>query len=193
MKMAKKKPKEESEGIAESALRELGLGNLVDFALKLPGFQQRFSEVNEEIGERLSKGTPGPVRPRKHLGIRPHVESSYSVRYIREETGEEWRPTVRKPIQKPVRKPVQRIVAEPEGIEPLVDIFDEKDHLRVVAELPGVEEHDIKTEIKGSALRISAESKDRKYDKRVELPAAVMGELATSFKHGVLEIKLKKK
>lgn len=105
----KKKPEEESEGMAESALRELGLGGLVDFALKSPVFKERVREVNEEIGERLSKGaTEGRVRPSTCLGIRPHVESGYSVRYIREEKGREWRPTVRKLV----RKPVQEIVAE---------------------------------------------------------------------------------
>ena len=191
MKMPEKKKPEEIEGAAERALRELGLGGLVDFALRLPAFKERFSEVDQQIGERLSEGATGEgVRPRTRLGIHPHVESSYSVRYIREGESREWTPTV----GKPVRKPVQEIVAEGrEGIEPLVDVFDEGDHLRVIAKLPGVEEHDIKTEIEGSALTISTDTKGKRYSKRVDLPVAVTGKLTTSYKHGVLELKLKKK
>jgi HSP20 family protein len=61
-----------------------------------------------------------------------------------------------------------------------------------VAELPGVEEHDIEAEGTGTVLTISAERGDRKYSKRVELPAPVTGELKTTYKHGVFEVKLKK-
>jgi HSP20 family protein len=77
--------------------------------------------------------------------------------------------------------------------EPLTDVFDEKEQVIVIAELPGVEEKDIKTELVEQTLKISAESKDRKYSKEVELPAAVTGEPETTYKNGVLEVKLKKK
>lgn len=183
----KKKPGAESEGMAESALRELGLGNLIDFALKLPTFQERFREVNKEIEERISKGATWA--PGTRLGIRPHVESSYSVRYIREGEGGEWKPTTRKAVRKPVRK----IVAEePRRAELPVDVLDEGDYLRVVAELPGVEEQDIRAEARGTVLTISAERGDKKYSKRVELPAPVEGEIGSTYKHGVLELKLRK-
>jgi len=77
--------------------------------------------------------------------------------------------------------------------EPLVDIFENEEEITVIAELPGVEEKDIKTEIKERTLKISAETKERKYSKEVELPAAVTGELESTYKNGVLEVKLKKK
>jgi HSP20 family molecular chaperone IbpA len=171
----KKKPEEKSEGMAEGMLRELGLGNLVDLALKSPAFQQRFKEVNEQIEKNVRGGT--------HRGLRPHVESSYSVRHIIE--GEKLRPTRKEPIKKIAPR-------EPKRTEPPVDVFDEGDYLRVVAELPGVEEHDIKAEAKGTALTISAERGNRKYSERVELPAPVTGELTTRYKHGVLELRLEK-
>lgn len=76
--------------------------------------------------------------------------------------------------------------------EPLVDLFDEKDMVRVIAELPGVEESDIKTEIEGNILKIRAERGDRKYEKDIELPAEVKGELKSKYKNGVLEIELEK-
>ena len=193
MKMAeKKKPEEKSEGMAEGVLRELGFGGLIDSALKLPVFQQRFREVDKGIEERLSReSTSERVSLSPRFGLRPHVESSYSVRHVREETGREWRPTIRKPI----RKPVQKIVAEgPEEIEPLVDVFDEGDHLRVVAELPGVWEGSIKAEVKGGKLTISADAPDRKYRREAPLPLVVEAEpTELTYKNGVLEIGLKKK
>ena len=173
--MAKKKPGEESGGMAESALRDFGFGNLVDFALKSPAFQQRFREINEQIEENIRRGA--------HRDPHPHVERGYSVRHIIE--GEKQRPTLREPIKKIVPR-------EPKRTEPPVDVFDEGDHLRVVAELPGVEEQDIRAGAKGTVLTISAERGDKKYSERVELPAAVTGEIGSTYKHGVLELKLRK-
>jgi len=77
--------------------------------------------------------------------------------------------------------------------EPIVDVFDEKDHILVVAELPGITEESIKTEIKGDILNILAEKGDRKYKKEVLLPSKVESEpISSAYKNGVLEIKLKK-
>jgi len=77
--------------------------------------------------------------------------------------------------------------------EPLVDVLDEGDHLAVIAELPGVEEQDIHIEIEGDILEITAESKDRKYQKDVLLPSSVdRRSLKSSFRNGILEIRLVK-
>ncbi|MBE0516582.1 MAG: Hsp20/alpha crystallin family protein [Methanophagales archaeon] len=76
--------------------------------------------------------------------------------------------------------------------EPMVDVFDEEDVVRVIAELPGVEESDIKTVLEENILKIRAERGDRKYKKDIELPAAVKGELKSRYKNGVLEIELEK-
>jgi len=76
--------------------------------------------------------------------------------------------------------------------EPLVDIFENGKEITVIAEIPGVEEKDIKIEVEGRVLKISGEGKDRKYSKDVDLPAPVTGELEKTYKNGVLEIKFKK-
>ncbi len=78
--------------------------------------------------------------------------------------------------------------------EPLVDIFDEGKHLVVTAELPGVEEDDIQLEVKGDILNLSAEAENRKYRKEVLLPSAVdANRMQSSYKNGILEIRLTKK
>ncbi len=73
--------------------------------------------------------------------------------------------------------------------EPLVDVFDEGDHLMVLAEMPGVEAEDIKVDVDGSQMSVSGERGPRKYRKRFELPATVVGEtLKMSAKNGIVEI-----
>lgn len=77
--------------------------------------------------------------------------------------------------------------------EPLVDVLDEGKEFVVVAELPGVEEKDIRLEVKGDLLIISASTRDRKYSKEVLLPATVdASSLRSSYRNGVLEVRLAK-
>ena len=76
--------------------------------------------------------------------------------------------------------------------EPIVDVFDEGDHIRVLAEMPGVDEADIQHEIKGDILNLSTED-DRKYHKEVLLPVPVKEEdVKASYKNGILELRLTK-
>jgi len=100
---------------------------------------------------------------------------------------------------KPIVEPFGNIKKTPKGPtveevrEPMVDVFDEKEEVRVYAEMPGIDEKDIKLDLKGDILEFGAQSGDRKYHKEVLLPAKVKSEtLASSYKNGVLEIKIKK-
>jgi HSP20 family protein len=77
--------------------------------------------------------------------------------------------------------------------EPITDVFDEKEEVQVYAEMPGVNGEDIKIDLKEDILDISAESGDRKYHKEILLPAKVKPEtLNSSYKNGILEVKIKK-
>jgi len=77
--------------------------------------------------------------------------------------------------------------------EPLVDIFDEGDHLLVLAELPGVDADDITFEVEDDVLSLSAARGERKYQKEVVLPVAVLAKGATSsHRNGVFELTLRK-
>ncbi len=78
--------------------------------------------------------------------------------------------------------------------EPLIDIFDEEGIVRILAELPGVEEKDIKTKLKGDKLTISAETPDRSYHKELSLPApGKASSLKLKYKNGVLELTIEKR
>ncbi|MEI6899027.1 MAG: Hsp20/alpha crystallin family protein [Bacteroidota bacterium] len=77
--------------------------------------------------------------------------------------------------------------------EPITDIFDEKNEVMVIAEMPGIEEDDIKIELKEDILEISAKSKTRSYKKELLLPVKLSKEgLRHKFTNGILEIKIKK-
>jgi len=74
--------------------------------------------------------------------------------------------------------------------EPMVDIFEEEDHLLVLAELPGIGKENVRVDVKDDVLTISAERGDKKYRKEVLLPRSVSKEkMQVSCNNGVLEIK----
>jgi HSP20 family protein len=73
--------------------------------------------------------------------------------------------------------------------EPLVDVVDGADEIRVVVELPGVEKTDIKLYGTDDSLTISVDTVQYKYYKEVELPAKIRTKEARStYKNGVLEV-----
>jgi HSP20 family protein len=77
--------------------------------------------------------------------------------------------------------------------EPITDIFNEKNEIVVIAEMPGIEEKDIKIDVKADILEISAVSKSRTYRKEMLLPVKVAKEnLRHKFTNGILEIRIKK-
>ncbi|SMC71134.1 HSP20 family protein [Desulfocicer vacuolatum DSM 3385] len=74
--------------------------------------------------------------------------------------------------------------------EPLVDIFEEKDHILVVAEMPGTSLEDIKVNVHEDLLEIDASKGDKKYKKEVLLPRSFSREkMKISCNNGILEIK----
>jgi HSP20 family protein len=143
-----------------------GLGNLIDLAAKLR------EEGVEKSGE--IRGLPGGARGVYGFNIRtlagkPVIESFGNIRE-----------TARGPVVEEVR-------------EPMVDVFDENDHILVIAELPGVAENEIKIDVAGDILNLTASDKDRKYAKEILLPGKIMPEsLKTSYNNGILEITLEK-
>ncbi len=92
-----------------------------------------------------------------------------------------------------IREKEKGLVIE-ESREPIIDIFDEKDYLEIIVEIPGVDEKDIKTEIRGDILIINAEAGDRKYSKEVLLPKEVeTKKIESTYRNGILKLRLEKK
>jgi HSP20 family protein len=77
--------------------------------------------------------------------------------------------------------------------EPLVDIFNEEHEIKVYAEMPGVNQQDIRIDLKDDILDIRAESGKRKYHKEVLLPARVDPKtMIFHYSNGILEIEVRK-
>jgi HSP20 family protein len=71
-----------------------------------------------------------------------------------------------------------------------VDVFEEEDHVLVVAEMPGISVQDVQITVEDDLLTISAERGDKKYRKEVLLPASCAREKTqVTCNNGVVEIK----
>ena len=99
-----------------------------------------------------------------------------------------------KPSRKPGAFGFQQPALEPTDTrEPLVDVINEPQQVRVVTELPGVEKSDIKTSINEETLTIKVDSAAQNYYKEVHLPTGIDPDSSkASYNNGVLEIVLQK-
>ncbi len=175
----KKSKEKETEGLnIDFGIGNLGLGglfkgieNLVDMAAKLKDAGGQINKEGEIDLSNLKKGMKGVfgVSIKTAIGGKPVVESFGNVRKTPEGPKVE------------------------EEREPITDVFDEEQEIRIYAEMPGVNEADIKLDLKEDILDISAQTGDRKYRKEVLLPAKVRADTMTSsYNNGILEIKVKK-
>lgn len=145
-----------------------GIGNFIDLASRLSEEGGEIKKQGEIAFGKDVKGVYG-FNIRTMTGGKPVIETFGNIKQ-----------TPKGPVVEEVR-------------EPLVDLFDEEDHIRVVVELPGVSENNINLEVKGDILKLSADSGDRKYNKEILLPLKIKEDkISSSYKNGILEIKLMK-
>jgi len=179
------KPKEEKD-LAKEELKGLGdlplVGGLFKGIEKFIDLVEKVEEAGGEIKKRgeikgLGEKTKGiyGFSIRTGIGERPKIQTFGNIRPVKKKAG-------------------KRKVEVAETREPIVDVFDEKDHVLIVAELPGVLEESIKLDLKGDILILEAGDEKRKYLKEILLPTKVDFESREeSFKNGIFELKLKKK
>lgn len=174
--MPKEEKRDEMEGINLGGLFK-GIGDLIDL---VSGMVEKvdLADLDEETLSRLRRAS------RSGVGGAPRGVYGFSIKrgvagIPRVEPFGNIRRTERGPIVEEVR-------------EPLTDLFDEDDLLLVVAELPGVEEKEIRIEIEDDTLKFSSTGK-RRYAKELPLPCLVdESTMETTYKNGVLEIRLQK-
>lgn len=148
-----------------------GLEKLVDLAAKLQEAGGEISKEEEMDLGRLRKGMKAVygISIKTAMGGKPVVETFGNVKK-----------TEKGPVSEEER-------------EPLVDVFGEKEEIVVLAEIPGVAEEAIKAAIEDGRLLIRAEGPNRKYKKEIDLPPGGKPEtMATSYRNGILEIRIKK-
>ena len=91
---------------------------------------------------------------------------------------------------------------------PHTDMYEEKDHLVIKTELPGITEKDLEVTLEGDVLTIKAEKKEEvaedathhtreryygKYIRSMSLPSQINGDkISATFDNGVLELRIPK-
>lgn len=81
----------------------------------------------------------------------------------------------------------------PSGKEPFTDVSEEKDVVRAVAEIPGVQKQDIGLRCNGNILSIRVDTPGREFEKDLALPCDVDVDSAhAEYNNGLLEVTLKK-
>lgn len=157
------KKKEEEPSIVGDVVSQFipGLGSIVKTLEKSsPEFRKRIAETDAEIKHRLETGWNGKPEVKYGVSIKPLV---------------------------PEREEVPEETEAPEK-EPIIDVFEEKDYITVIAELPGAEENDIKTILTENVLGISAGG----YTKNIALPETAKSIAGRTYKNGILQLKIEK-
>jgi HSP20 family protein len=62
----------------------------------------------------------------------------------------------------------EEVVVE-ERREPMVDVYDEEEHVLITAEMPGVADEDVRIRLDGDVMTIAAEQGDKRYYKELVL------------------------
>ncbi|MFA4828978.1 MAG: hypothetical protein WC855_09345 [Thermodesulfovibrionales bacterium] len=148
-----------------------GIENLVDLAAKLKEAGGEIKKEGEIDLSHLKEGMKGVYgfSIKTAVGGKPVVETFGNI-----------------------KKTPEGPVVEEER-EPLTDVFDEKDEILIISEIPGINGEGVTLDLKGDILEILAVGKDRKYRKEVLLPAQVKKEtLSHTYKNGILEVRVKK-
>jgi HSP20 family protein len=159
------------------------------FELGMGGMLKGFGDLIDKLGE-LAKTGEQMSRTGEIHGAGKEVKGIYGVT-VKVGLGDD-RPTV-EPFGniRQDRESGHTVVQEVR--EPVVDVFEEEDHVLVVAEMPGVSKEDVHITVEDDLLTFTAERGDKKYRKEVLLPAScAKAKIEVACNNGVVEIKCKK-
>ncbi len=139
-----------------------------------------FERLFEDIHQRMDL-------MRAQSGLTPEsMPLSYSYRVVIDQNGQ------RKVTERYDDRTVQNKVA-PDDDEPLVDVLDQEDKVRVIMHLPGASKEDIDLAFKDDSMLVKVGNASRPVVREVPLPCAVVSSSAVVECHnGVLEVCLPK-
>lgn len=169
------------------------------FGSDFPDINETFKEMEEAIAkefEELSRRAPEDLQREQTLPDGTKVKSfgpfvyGYSVT-----VGPDGKPQVKEfgnfKAETRLGKPHMDVKEER---EPLTDVIEADDAVKIIVELPGVEKDDIKLSGTDNKLTISVETPQHKYYKELDLPAKVeVRQAKSNYKNGVLDITAPKK
>jgi HSP20 family protein len=173
VKELEKECKAEEPGMVTSVVGQLvpGLGGIVRTLERAsPEFRQRIAETDAEIKHRLQSGWTSKPKIDYSVSVRPLSSGGTPTRRVRP-------------------APVKNIHVQGKDREPIIDVIEEKDYMSVIADIPGLEDEDIKEKLKESELEITAGG----YSKVVKLPSPAKSIMERTYKNGILHLKIKRK
>ena len=140
-----------------------------------------FERLFEDIRQRMDQ-------MRALSGLTPEsMPLSYSYRVEIDQGGQ------RKVTERFDDRTVQNTVAIDRD-EPLVDVLDQEDRVRVIMHLPGASKEDVDLEFEGRSLLVKVKRASRPMVREVPLPCAVVSSSAVvECRNGVLEVCLMKR
>ena len=160
---------------------EFGLGGLLG---KLGGFIEKLGEL-AETGEQLSKSgeingldPSGKLRGVYGLSIKTGLGEQGQHELKVEPFGNIHRQPTGERTKKDLR-------------EPIVDVFEEADHVLVLAEIPGVSKKNVQLKLDDDRLTLTAEHGNAAYWKKVTLPQKFSADkMRWECTNGILKIRL---
>lgn len=169
-------------GAAHGVVESLGkmfpqLNDLLEGLKDSPAFQERLNDLDFQVESGFK--TTGLAGTRAMGSIPPSVRKKSGTKPVRR-TGTRGGGKQKVKVGSDVSK----------GIP--VDVFDENGVIKVIAELPGYEENEVKVQLEGESLAIDTTSTRQNKHGKVELPCAVEKKYEMNFRNGVLEVLLKK-
>ncbi len=140
-------------------------------------FGDEFEVMREQMDHLMESALTG-------IGTDPFIYGLYM------RTGADERPIVQKLGDLPR---TEQHLSDPGQREPLFDIIEEEDQIKVIIELPVVDKEDIDLRSEGRDLNISVYTERRKFSKRIDLPCDVMSDSASAeYNNGVLTVMIDK-
>ena len=77
--------------------------------------------------------------------------------------------------------------------QPLFDVFDEKNHLVILAQLPGIDEKDVKIKAEENTVTITAQNATKKFLETIKLPTCIEKDAVLfTYRNNILQAMLKK-
>jgi|GEM_PF-221117 len=164
---------EEISGLVDGVVGQFipGLSGIIKALEKSsPEFRKRIAETDSEIKHRLDTGWSN----------KPVVDYHFSTRPLSSRKGTAGRAPTKAPA------PQVKLPANGPAREPIIDIFEDKDYITVIAELPGIPEADLDAKLAGQSLEIHA----GELCKKIDLPSTPRSIVERSYKNGIFQLKI---
>jgi HSP20 family protein len=188
-----KRPSHNPERRSRTGKVERPTGPAADSGTGLGGFLGKIGVLVEKLGE-LAEAGEEFSRSGEIEGLDPRgkLRGMYGFT-VRTGLGQEGRRQFKvEPFGNIRRRPGGKTVVD-QLREPPVDVHIEEDHVLVVAEIPGASRNDVKVELCGDRLTISARHRQARYRKEVALPQAFSAEkMRWRCKNGILSVRLER-